>query len=66
MPTKFYIRPTTNLQDPARYTVQESVEDLTEAVNAALSNGDKFITVKTDDGKQCSVEAKRVDGIKDA
>lgn len=62
MPTRVPHQAAQQLEETSRYTVQESVEELTEAVNSALSTGDKFVTVTCDDGKQFSVEADRVAG----
>jgi hypothetical protein len=47
------------------HTVQDSVDELTDDVNAALSSKTKFVTVTGEDGKKYSVEASRVRDIKE-
>ncbi|HEX2360234.1 MAG TPA: hypothetical protein VHH72_10515 [Solirubrobacterales bacterium] len=48
------------------HRVQESVEDVTNAVNAALAANLKYVTfTHVGDGKQFSVAAEDVQGIRD-
>ena len=54
------------MSDPIHHTIQESVEDFTAEVNAALDTKTKFVTVTGEDGKKYAVEASLVDGIKEA
>jgi hypothetical protein len=51
--------------DPTTVNVQESVSDVTDAVNAALSNDLKFIALTGDDGKEFSVVATHVKDVRE-
>jgi hypothetical protein len=53
-------------KDPITHKATESVEDMTNVVNAALTNHLKYVTfTHEDDGKQASVAVKDVSGIKE-
>jgi len=53
-------------KDPITHKVTESVEDVTNEVNAALTNHLKYVTfTHEDDGKQFSVAATDISGIKE-
>lgn len=63
VPTQFYT--SQGMGDSLQHEIQESVEDFTSEINAALDNKYKFVTVTGVDGKKYSVEAAKVGGIKE-
>jgi hypothetical protein len=66
MATTFY-ESRGGMLDPVEHKVKESVDDVTGEVNAALASNLKYVTfTHEDDGKQFSVAAKDVGGIKEA
>jgi hypothetical protein len=65
LPTNFYISDA--IGNPTHYTVKEPVGSVTEEVNDAIRIDTKYVTFTNEsDGKQFSVEAKKVKGIKEA
>jgi hypothetical protein len=64
MPTQFHT--TQGMGNSQQHRVLESVDEVTDAVNAALSTKTKFVTVTGEDGKKYAVTASTVGGIREA